>query len=104
MLILDDDARRRAYFLQAGHDVVGTMEDFKANAGRYDHVSLDYDLYREGFNKGLDGKDAAKWLASSGWKGRVTIHSHNAKGAMKIAIVLTKARIKFKIRPFPVGV
>jgi hypothetical protein len=103
MLILDDDVRRRNKFEANGHVTVGTIDSFKSKCHDHDDVSLDYDLYREGLNPGLTGKDAAKFLVAIRWPGRVVIHSHNAKGVVKIAAVLLKAGIRFKIRPFPLG-
>jgi hypothetical protein len=103
MLILDDDVRRRNRFEAKGHETVASIDSFMSRCHDHEVVSLDYDLYREGLNTGLTGKDAAKFLAKIRWPGGVVIHSHNARGVMKIAKVLITAGIRFKVRPFPLG-
>lgn len=100
MLVIDDDVRRRQAFDGQGHEVVATVAEFLSRSRDHEVVSVDYDLYREDKNPGLTGLDAVRGLLDRGWRGRVVIHSHNARGALQMGLVLHEAKVPFKIRPF----
>lgn len=115
IFVLDDDARRHAWFhSQFPRDLVhvaATADDAIEilNQDYYDAIFLDHDLLPEHYNATehddeRTGYAVARWLADNPQhqaSATITVHTRNADAAMRMVELLRRAGREVDYVPFP---
>lgn len=110
VLVLDDDELRHLEFdrilrgtCHARARSAGEAIEMLQKSPRFDVVFLDHDLDLSPEVDHGTGTDVARYIASMEPRTRpklAYVHSHNARGAAKMAWYMRKAGVKTTVRPF----